>query len=94
MAWKYIMVTNKIGDLKVVFPLIFPDKLVHADLYRQVRTIMPGWQHEGVRATSAGKIERVAVAGIGGDSETLGVRYVVGDGDLIRDYHYQHGIVP
>lgn len=93
MAWKYIMVKNVMdGGLSFLVPVIFPDKLVHADVYRGVRTIMPGWSGRGVRPVSAGRIEHIAAHGIGGDSETLGVSSDLKDADIIRVYSYMHGM--
>lgn len=96
MAWKYIMVKNVMhGGTAVLFPLIFPDKLVHREVYDCTKIIMPAWRGgQGIKAVSAGMIDRIAVAGIGGESETLGVRYKEGDGEVIRMYQYQHGILP
>jgi hypothetical protein len=93
MGWKYIMVLNKIGDTRFLVPVIFPDKLVHSQVYAQTRTIMPGWQFDGVKAISAGKIEHIELDGLGGESETLNLKSRPDDRGVIENYSYEHGIL-
>jgi hypothetical protein len=93
MGWKYIIVENKIGDTKFLFPVIFPDKMVHKDVYGRLRNAMPGWHHQGVFCVSAGKIEHIEVFGLGGDSETLGISSKPEDEDTIEKYSYFHGVI-
>lgn len=94
MAWKYIMFENKIGDVTIMFPVIFPDKLVHSAVYDHLKSTMPGWHSGGVAPVSAGKIEHITVLGLGGDSETLGVESLgEEDASIIRMYSYEHGII-
>jgi hypothetical protein len=93
MGWKYVMFKNKIGDLEVLFPVIFPDKMVHSDVMVGLRAFMPGWQSGGITAVSAGKIEHLEVAGLGGDSETLKLKSRPDDKDVIENYAYVHGIL-
>lgn len=64
MAWKYVMLNN--GTLNV--PIIFPALLVHADVALAIKAQLPGkWA-----VISAGTIEDITTAGVGGSSETLG----------------------
>lgn len=92
MAWKYIMCENKIGDSKILFPIIFPDKMVHSQVFTHLRPLMPGWHHKGVVPVSAGKIEHVGVRGLGGESETLGLQANPADVNTILTYSYLHGL--
>jgi hypothetical protein len=87
------MVENTIGDTKMLFPVIFPDKMVHADVYKKLKSAMPGWHHGGVRAVSAGTIEHIEAEGLGGGSETLGLVASGDDAKTIEIYSYFHGIV-
>lgn len=93
MAWKYVMFENHIGGTVVLLPVIFPDKLVHADVYARLKSIMPGWKAQGVKALSAGTIEHVRTLGVGGESETLGKKSR-GEQDhrIITQLPYMHGI--
>jgi hypothetical protein len=99
MAWKYVMLESQVGDLKVLFPIIFPDKLVHDRVVQQLRTIVPGYkvglaQFDGVRVVSAGSIEYLDVHGLGGKSETLDlVSRPDEDTNVIENYSYLHGLV-
>ena len=93
MAWKYIMFENKIGETSVMFPVIFPDKMVHSQVAMALRPFMPGWGNGGVVPVSAGKIEHLSVEGLGGDSETLGLASNKEDTKTIENYTYLHGIV-
>lgn len=92
MAWKYIMIESVMPNgLIVKFPVIFPDKLVHSEVFGVLRVVVPG-KHVG--ASSAGKIEHVDVVGLGGDSETLGLRSNREEDTVtIERYSYLHGIV-
>lgn len=93
MGWKYVMFENKVGTLTVMFPVIFPDKMVHKDVAAHLRHLMPGWRHGGVKAVSAGKIEHLTVHGLGGNSDTLGLESNPDDKGIIDDYSYMHGIL-
>jgi hypothetical protein len=94
MGWKYVMVLNKIGDTRFLIPVIFPDKLVHSEVYGATRLIMPGWRHAGVKAISAGSIEHLEIDGLGGRSETLSINSRPEDRGVIENYSYEHGILP
>lgn len=94
MAWKYIMVRNIIGSTELAFPIIFPDKMVHRDVFDHTKMIMPGWKHQGIQIMSAGTIEAVATSGLGGDSETLRIKsQPKRDTSIIAGYSYLHGFI-
>jgi hypothetical protein len=98
MGWKYVMLESRVGDMKILFPVIFPDKLVHSQVVQQLRKIVPGYkatvhQFDGVRVVSAGKIEHLTTTDLGGESETLQLKSRPGDTSVIEDYSYSHGIV-
>jgi hypothetical protein len=95
MGWKYVMLESRIGwDTKVLYPVIFPDKLVHSQVAMQLRKIIPGWRRTyGVQVVSAGKIEHLEVEGLGGESETLGLKSELTDTGVIENYSYLHGIL-
>lgn len=42
MGWKYIMFENTMGDSKILFPVIFPDKMVHSEVAAVLRHCQPG----------------------------------------------------
>jgi hypothetical protein len=93
MGWKYVMFENKIGETKFLFPVIFPDKMVHRQVAEMLRRAMPGWNADGVKPVSAGKIEHIDVTGLGGDSETLNLKSIPEDKNTIENYSYSHGIL-
>lgn len=94
MGWKYIIVENLMtqGGTRFLIPVIFPDKLVHSDVYKHLRPLMPGWRGQGCKAFSAGKIEHLRVQGLGGESETLNIKSHPEDERIITNYSYLHGI--
>lgn len=87
------MFENRMGDLKVLFPVIFPDKMVHGEVAAVLRSCQPGWHKGGVVAVSAGMIEHVTVDGLHGESETLKLESNVEDAAIIDSYSYGHGIL-
>lgn len=93
MGWKYIMFENTIGDLKILFPVIFPDKMVHSEVAAVLRHCQSGWGKGGVRAVSAGMIEHIQVDGLGGESETLNLKSKAEDAGVIEGYSYLHGLM-
>ena len=94
MGWKYIIFENKLPEgTTVLFPVIFPDKLVHSEVYQHLKPLMPGWRAQGVAPYSAGKIEHLVADGLGGDSETLGITSQGGDTQIIESYSYLHGVI-
>lgn len=92
MGWKYIMFENTIGTTKFIFPVIFPDKMVHNEVAAVLRHCQPGWHKGGVVAVSAGMIDHVTVDGIHGSSETLKLDSNKEDARTIDSYSYCHGI--
>ncbi len=96
MAWKYIvMEIETSGGTKFAFPVIFPDKMIHAEVFAVAKFAVPTANPEGsnVRVVAAGAIEHVTVDGLGGRSTTLGIASR-GDEDakLIDVYSYCHGV--
>lgn len=75
--------------------MIFPDKMIHAEVFAVAKFVVPGADAEGsnVRVVAAGMIEQVGVNGVGGRSTTLKLKSR-GDEDakLITLYSYNHGI--
>jgi hypothetical protein len=97
MAWKYVMLRWKLsGSTAVDLPIIFPDKLVHADVAAAIMAMMEvnGYMKSDatIAPISAGMIEIILPEGLGGKSETLGLESVSQDATLIRNYAYNHGI--
>lgn len=95
MGWKYIMFENTIGDLKLLFPVIFPDKMVHSEVAAVLRHCQPGWHKGGVIPVSAGSIGILEVENsCYGESETLKLKSLgKKDADIINNFNYCHGIV-
>lgn len=94
MGWKYIMIES--GMYR--FPIIFPDKLVHAEVWQGLKAFIP--KVKGVikinsaKVVSAGVIEYLNVDGVGGSSETLQIESLgEEDEQLINFYNYGHGII-
>lgn len=89
MGWKYIMIETDLFQ----FPIIFPDKMVHADIYKAVRRYTPGIKTSSMLGVaSAGMIEQLYVKHVGGRSETLGIDSRKIDERIINLYNYEHGI--
>lgn len=93
MGWKYVMFETKIAGCSAMVPVVFPDKLVHKDVVEHMRHLL-GRTFKGAscRPVSAGKIEHVIVDGLGGDSETLGLKAHEDDSKIIEAYSYFHGL--
>lgn len=93
MGWKYVIVETTLeGGTRIEFPLIFPDKMIHSQVARAIRRLPP-IRGLPARAVGAGMIEHLEVYGVGGKSETLGIKSR-GETDkrLIEAYSYFHGI--
>jgi hypothetical protein len=95
MAWKYVMMDVRFPKtgLHVLFPVIFPDKLVHSYVASAMSTVLAAHGMPSVSVASAGKIEEVTVDGLGGGSETLAKVAMDVDTDVINNYEYKHGIL-
>lgn len=94
MGWKYIMFENRMSEgTKFLFPVIFPDKMVHSEVAAALRHCQPGWHHGGVAAISAGMIEHITIDGLHGSSETLNLESNPEDTATIESYSYAHGIL-
>lgn len=96
MAWKYIVMEIELpGGTRMAFPVIFPDKMVHAEVFAVTKFVVPAARPDGgnVKVVAAGAIEHVTVDGLGGRSTTLGISSR-GDEDakMIDVYSYCHGV--
>ncbi len=87
MGWKYIMIEDKLTRT----PIIFPDKLVHLEVFTVCKLLLPR-KLAPITACSAGMIGRLYVEGVGDRSESLNVKSNPRDGDIINGYPYFHGI--
>lgn len=89
MGWKYIMLDKGLFQ----FPIIFPDKLVHQEVFTMTRHLVPP-QDTGEFATcvSAGMINGLFAKGVNGESETLRIKSRKIDERIINMYNYEHGI--
>lgn len=76
-----------------LWPVIFPDKMVHKDVFLalQMGTMIIG---DGLPSiASAGTIATLDVVGVGGASETLRCQSAgAKDQFIINNYNYSHGI--
>ena len=87
MGWKYIMIEDKLTRTLI----IFPDKLVHQEVFVVCREL---WVPDRLPAVacSAGVIEQLRVGGVGGKSDTLRIKSHLRDANIINGYPYFHGI--
>lgn len=90
--WKYVMMKQRFDASVILFPIIFPDKLVHSDVARVMGVVPPIPGRSKAEVDSAGTIEHLRVIGLGGESETLGIASKLGDVGVIENYSYQHGL--
>lgn len=89
MGWKYVIIETDLFE----FPIIFPNKMVHEDVYRAVRRFTPAARSSSIlRPASAGMIDQLFVKGVGGKSETLHINSRDADERIINMYNYEHGI--
>jgi hypothetical protein len=92
MAWKYVVLSN--GTFE--FPIIFPDKMVHADVAKYMKHYL---NHDFVTndnywgVVSAGMIDDILPENVHGMSGTLNVSSRPQDKPMIETYAYLHGIV-
>lgn len=99
MGWKYIMMEvtlgermNKADELKILMPVIFPDKMVHSIMAEAMRTVLATHGMARCEPVSAGSIEHIKAIDLDGESETLGIASKPGDTEAINMYSYLHGI--
>ncbi len=89
MPWKYIAV--QVDDR--VHPIIFPTDLVHADVWRRLRgPFFEMAKMKDPRVISAGFVEGLAVALALGESESLDIKSLDTDTQLINNHPYERGI--
>lgn len=96
MAWKYIVFEIETPSrIKMELPVIFPDKLVHADVAEALhRVLRKTFHHAMSKPLSAGAISMVRIPfGTEGESKTLKLKSRTEDDDvLIESFEYSHGI--
>lgn len=83
--FKYVVLSNSLFH----FPIIFPDKLVHADVARALVGVTPG---KKVKVTSAGFLLLQTKVQMDQKSETLRLGPDPDDERMINNYIYGHGI--
>ena len=95
MGWKYVMIEGTFGKkdgTKIVFPVIFPDKMIHAEIAAVIKLCAP-LDGRKQRVVSAGEICVLRVDAAIGRSKTLKLNSRLQDKDIINLYDYKHGIV-
>lgn len=91
MGWKYIMMESVTpGGTHILTPILFPDKIIHIEMYTVARMLLP---EKKVLPYSAGEVGLVRVSRLGGRSETLNLDSLEGDKEVINQYPYLHGII-
>jgi hypothetical protein len=93
MGWKYIMIEATHGDMRVLFPVIFPDKMIHIEVATVMKLCGPLAKFSAVKVVSAGAIEHLEIDGLHGESTTLGIRSKPEDKRIIENYSYLHGVL-
>jgi hypothetical protein len=91
MGWKYIMIEATFGKARILFPVIFPDRMCHDEVAAVLKLVGPV---DGHRPTiySAGAIDELMVNKASGESITLGIRAKTGDTGIINTYPDNHGV--
>jgi hypothetical protein len=94
MGWKYVMMHSTLqgSNAEVLTPIIFPDKLVHLEVFTVARLLLPDTMI--TVPYSAGMIEYLYVEGVGGRSDTMNLDSMgKPDEKTINGYKYFHGIL-
>lgn len=92
MGWKYVMIEATFGTTKRVFPIIFPDAMVHAEV-AAVAVLCSPMDGNKPRVVSAGNVDMLDLSGCSGKSTTLKLSSRPEDATIIWNYDYEHGIV-
>jgi hypothetical protein len=92
MGWKYVMIEATFGTTKRLFPIIFPDSLVHLEVATVMKLCGPLDGHEP-RVVSAGNVDMLDLSNCSGKSTTLGLSSRSIDAHIIVNYDYEHGII-
>jgi hypothetical protein len=87
MAWKYVILRWK--DM-YDYPIIFPEKLVHADVADLMCACLPLGQ---ITVVGAGFIGDLTFDKVGGLSTSLGIRSGPRDGSIMDNYDITNGVV-
>lgn len=96
---KYIVFKAKFGDIEKEYPIIFPNDLVHAEVYEAIACRMKPFSLMKTEPVSAGELSSLDILDsdisfTSGKSETLNIesrRYR--DKVLIHNYDYEHGLL-
>lgn len=91
MGWKYVMMEATYGKSAVLFPVIFPDKMVHLEMATVLKLMSPLDGHKP-RVVSAGEVTGLIVNATVGRSVTLQVDSREEDAGIIESYPYIHGV--
>lgn len=94
---KYIVVEVTTKDIVREFPFIFPEAIVHSQMFWHMQHQMTMHHHaDSVRCVAAGFLSSIAVGTAGrchGESESLGIKSRGEEDDkLIMMLDYTHGI--
>ena len=95
MGFKYIVLEIKTGDVKREWPIIFPDMMVHKQIFQYMKNLL-GCHHDlNSRVIAAGSVSFFGGEVIcHGMSETLNIESRgAEDAKLIKMFDYLHGIV-
>lgn len=79
------MFEQQIGSVSRSIPIIFPDSLIHEEVYIAIRELVDG------NITSAGDISSTTLQ-CSGKSTTLKIESREEDSEIIRMYDYFHGV--
>ena len=94
---KYIIIAGDLvsrdGTVKMEIPFIFPNNLVHANVYEySAHMLKREMKLSNLKCVAAGFFS-VSNHQCSGESETLGVKSRPGDSGFIQFFDYHHGIV-
>lgn len=89
---KYVMFEHDLEGVTQKIPIIFPDRLVHADVAERMRHLLRRVHKIDAKPVSAGFVN-LGLISCYGESETLGLSARNEDGAIIETMDYLHGIV-
>lgn len=90
---KYVMMQGRLGTMKKLIPIIFPEFMVHKTVADHAKfMLMKDHKMLDVAPVSAGNYN-ITSGKCYGESETLGLKAAKRDEEIILSYDYTHGIV-
>lgn len=95
---KYVMAEIELSGMKQKIPFIFPNQLVHEEVYRAMVHVLRRHGFEYVSAVSAGTVSfgleesLDPVIHCSGESTTLKLKAQDADAQTIERYDYFHGL--